>query len=125
MSTEQYERNLNRYVKAFSQAVQREDPLTTKSRNDLKRLQNELNLREDHIASVEERILIDWIDIKKTESFVDKIMLILSVLFLVAALCTYLVPVVGSLLWFVWIILFFVGYFSSLKRDSKKRRFNS
>ncbi len=125
MSAEQFERNLNRYAKAFSQAVQREDPLTTKSRNDLKRLQNELNLREDNIAPVEKSILRDWIDIKKYESFVSKIGFILFVLFFVALLCVNFVPVVGSFLWFVWVILFFVGYLSSLKRDSKKRKFNS
>lgn len=125
MSTEQYQRNINRYAKAFSQAVQREHPLTTKSINDLKRLQIELNIRDEHIAAIEERILRDWRDIEKTKSFVDNIGCTMGVLFIVAAICSALVPVVGGFLWFVWIILFFVASFSAGSRDSKLRRFNS
>ncbi|BAT54409.1 hypothetical protein NOS3756_33780 [Nostoc sp. NIES-3756] len=125
MSTEEYEININRYAKAFSQAVQVEEKLTTKSINKLKLLQNELKLQDEHVALIEDRIIKDWRDIQKQTSFINKIVLILFILFLVAGLCTYLIPVVGSFLWCVWIIFFFVGYFSSRSRDSKLRRFNS
>lgn len=125
MLTEEYEKNINRYAKAFSKAVQSEEKLTTKSINKLKLLQNELSLQDEHIALIEERIIKDWRDIQKQTSFINKIGLILFILFFVAGLCTYLIPVVGSFLWCVWIILFFVGYFRTSSRDSKLRRFNS
>lgn len=125
MPTEEYEININRYAKAFSQALQVEEKLTTKSINKLKLLQNELKLQDEHVALIEERVIKDWRDIKKTESFVGKIGLILFLLFFVALLCIYLVPVVGSFLWFVWFILFFIGFFSSRSLHSKLRRFNS
>ncbi|MFM6310145.1 MAG: hypothetical protein ACKPGB_18140, partial [Dolichospermum sp.] len=48
---------LQDYEKTFSQSIEQEYPISERSRKQLKRLQNKLNLRDEDIASIEERIL--------------------------------------------------------------------
>ena len=45
------------YEKAFCQLIEQKYPISEKSRKQLQRLQNSLNLRDEDIASIEERIL--------------------------------------------------------------------
>jgi hypothetical protein len=48
---------LQRYEQAFSQTIQQQYPLTDKDRNALKRLQTILNLRDEDVTSIEQRVL--------------------------------------------------------------------
>ena len=48
---------LQTYEEVFCQLIEQEYPISEKSRKQLQRLQNSLNLRDEDIASIEERIL--------------------------------------------------------------------
>ncbi|HEY9671901.1 MAG TPA: M4 family metallopeptidase [Waterburya sp.] len=51
-----YKEKLQRYEQVFSETIQRENPLSENTRDDLKRLQQVLGLRNEDVAPIEERI---------------------------------------------------------------------
>jgi len=51
----EYQEKLQRYEQVFSEAMQREKPLSANTRQDLKRLQQVLGLREEDVAPIEQR----------------------------------------------------------------------
>lgn len=53
----EYEANLKQYEGVLSEAIQKENPLSSGTRQDLKNLQNYLGLKESHVLKIESQII--------------------------------------------------------------------